>query len=263
MRISDIRCVSGGLLLGLVHLSPGCMHSELSDPNPYISVTQEKDIPAPRDFQFDKDRSFTYTLYRDPKGVGSFRTSTLYYYGDQQVGKLVPWYLEQMKADGWGHKETSDNQDKRCLTFTKGSETATVLLYREFDPRMDRYLTFVQAEVHPTRTEEMASEDLLNAPILPDRSGRAEGTETTTESPSPSDEEIESRVKTGGGDSGIIMDSPGGGKGIRTAVPSHITRETSEIGAEGNKQVVNEEVGAENNEENAEETPAEDEESGK
>jgi hypothetical protein len=251
----------------------GCMHSELGDPNPYYSVTQEKDIPAPRDFLFDKDRSYTYTLYRDPKGIGSFRNTTLYYYGDQHVGKLIPWYQEQMRADGWNYKENRDDQDRRCLVFTKTNETATIQIYREFDKRKDRYMTFVQAEIHPTRTEEMASDELMNAPLPLGPDGKAGG-EPQHEGAIPADDDA-SPLPAGADESSIIMTpAPSAPRSVASkavaskapaskAAAQPLRSTSAKIAPQEDKQVVNEEMGAENSEESVEELPAEDEDSEK
>ena len=286
--IGSIRWVFAWSLLGLALTSPGCMQqSELGDPNPYYSVTQEKDIPAPRDFLFDKDRSYTYTLYRDPKGIGSFRNTTLYYFGDQHVGKLVPWYQEQMRADGWAYKENRDDQDRRCLVFTKTNETATIQIYREFDKRKDRYLTFIQAEIHPTRTEEMASDELMNAPT-PLGADVKSGGEAASESAMPADDEISPRPAGAEEPSIIMQTSPDGdrtasagpqpasgpsravaSKAVATRPPASRApaqpppSTAGKITSPEDKQVVKEEMGAENSEESAEELPAEDEDSEK
>jgi hypothetical protein len=151
-----------GALMGLVCLIGGGCATD-SDTSPYFSVKQEHDIPPPLSFKWDKDNpeTFSYIAYDDPKGVGYFRSSTNVYYGDEQIVNLVPWYIEQMKKDGWIHKETSFAEGKKRLVFKKGDETATIWLYRKFDTRMDRNLTFVKAKVSPTPVEAMSTEEAI------------------------------------------------------------------------------------------------------
>src|SRR5437867_1618219 len=104
-------------------LIPGCMAYVERDSDPSFSEgVQQDDIPVPRYFQFDKDQSYAFIRYASP-GPGSFRSWTGYYYGDQQVGNLVPWYVQQMGADGWSYRDTQTEQEQKRLTFQKGEET--------------------------------------------------------------------------------------------------------------------------------------------
>jgi len=139
---------------------PGCLTRGGLDEHPDFSPgVQQNDIPVPLNFQFDRDQS--YSLIRFGSGVGSFRSWVGYYYGDQQVGNLVPWYVEQMTVDGWTHRDTRTELARRRLTFVKGDETATVWLYREFIPRFDRYQTVVKAEIHPTALQDRSPQEIL------------------------------------------------------------------------------------------------------
>ncbi len=226
----------------------GCESYQKQDParDENWTVRQDKDIAAPRNFTLDKDQSRSFILYDYTTGVGGFRCTTNYYYGDQQIGNLVPWYVEQMRIDGWAHKSTSDESEKKRMVFTKtgvmGDETGTVWIYREFDPRFDKYLTFVKTEVHPTRSEDMAVEDLLPSDAgtrTPAPAATPEGGVEPAAEPAGKDI-IRSALPEDEEDAGIAPAA------ARTAAP----RETAKT---GNKQVVNEEPAPENNESRGEE----------
>ncbi len=156
-------------LLGLIALLltlPGCLtQSRLeADPN-FVSGVQEDDIPVPIDFRFDKERSHSYIAYKR-MNVGQFRSSASFYYGEHQPAVLVPWYKDQMARDGWAFKDARVHMEKNHIVFTKGDETAVVRLYREFSHKADRYQTVVEAEIHPTRAEDMAPEEALKNPAV-------------------------------------------------------------------------------------------------
>ena len=160
-RMSRFLCLSGGTVLAVAMVT-GCSWTPEQDTDPNFTVRQEDDIPVPESFIFDKDRSSSYIRYADRKMFGSFRSGWAMYYGDQQVGVLVHWYAEQMKKDGWAQKSVTDNLGKKCLTFAKVDDTAEILLNRDFDPRFDKYLTYITARIRPTRTEELTTDEILN-----------------------------------------------------------------------------------------------------
>lgn len=228
-------------------LLPGCGSWHVRDSDPFfVDGVQQDDIPVPLYFQFDRDRSVAYTAYAAP-GVGSFRSWTGYYYGDQQVGNLVPWYEEQMRIDGWAHRDTRVEQDRKRLTFQKGDETATIWLYRQFDHRLDRYTTVVQAEIHPTPAQQLSPEQLAGL------TGREEASlapssfrgEATGEAPRV--RRINHRQKSSETKAAPLVPSRSQPRPSSSRSPA-----APPAAAPGNKPVVFEEVGAENNEE----TPA-------
>src|SRR6185503_1919204 len=142
MRIRPPRFGMSALVLAshpLLFLAAGCMSTDVDQNRNFSAGIQQKDIPVPLNFEFDKDRSYSYIPYNS--GEGSFRSWSGYYYGDQQVGNLIPWYQKQMVVDGWVLKGDTSALSKKGLIFTKGDETATIWMYREFDARIDRFQT--------------------------------------------------------------------------------------------------------------------------
>lgn len=234
--------VAYGALASIIFLGPGLGCRTPVDTNPNFTVNQEKDIPVPRNFQFDTDKSSNYNLYSDPKNVGYFRSSILYYYGDQEVGNLVPWYIDQMKLDGWNFKDTRDELDKKRLSFTKGSESAVIWLYREYDGRFDRFQTYVRADIHPTPPEEMAVEEIINPPAQDWASEGAEIPEKDVSAEPASFKKGEE--EEGDPESGL----GGKSKGRKANRPSDGEDRVNAPGASPNKQVVNEDVEEENTE---------------
>jgi hypothetical protein len=155
-RFSVLSC-----LLVPAFWAAGCGLQRDLDSNDEFSLgIQQNDIPVPLNFQFDKDQSFAFIKY-DRTAVGSFRSWVGFYYGDQQIGNLIPWYQKQMTADGWAYRDQKEEGDKRCLRYSKGDEMASIWLYRDFDHRSNRYHTVVRAEVHPTPLEELAPEEAV------------------------------------------------------------------------------------------------------
>ncbi len=194
---------------------PGCLtYSRLEADPTFVSGVQEDDIPVPIDFRFDKERSYSYIAYTR-MSVGRFRSSKSYYYGEHQPAVLVPWYKNQMARDGWGFKDSSVELEKNNLLFTKGDETAIVRIYREFSHKADRYQTVVEAEISPTRAEDMEPEEALNTPAIP--VGRIEPAALSSETVRP----IESRA---GPKQGTMPNSQEGatgpGTGRRERVPA-------------------------------------------
>src|SRR6185295_17906256 len=117
---------------------PGCMHREMDVSPDFTFGVQQNDIPVPLGFQFDKDRSEAYSYIKySSTGVGSFRSWKGFYFGDTQVGNLVPWFKSQMAVDGWRYKTTQEELMRKGLQFSKADETASIWLYREFDSRFE------------------------------------------------------------------------------------------------------------------------------
>src|SRR6266545_4738816 len=150
MKIHSSRFLTSVVLAvhPLFFLAAGCMSVDLDQSRDFSAGIQQKDIPVPLYFEFDKDRSYSFIRYNS--GEGSFRSWSGFYYGDQQVGNLIPWYQKQMVVDGWTSKGETADLNRRGLTFVKDDETATIWVYREFDTLIDRYRTVVNAEIHPT-----------------------------------------------------------------------------------------------------------------
>ena len=150
-----------GLLVVAIGLHvPGCAsHDAIDYSSGFTTGVQQSDIPVPLNFRFDPNRGYDYQSYRT--GVGSFRSWRGFYYGDHQVASLIPWYQQQMTVDGWTYRDTREEEGMRCLRFQKGDETASIWLYRDYDQRLDRYVSIVRAEIHPTPNEELSHEEAI------------------------------------------------------------------------------------------------------
>ncbi len=219
----------------LLFLASGCMSADLDQNRDFSAGIQQKDIPVPLNFEFDKDRSFSFIRYNS--GEGSFRSWSGFYYGDQQVGNLIPWYQKQMVVDGWALKGETSDLRRKGLTFVKGDETATVWVYREFDARIDRYQTVVNAEIHPTPTEDKTPDEVL-ASLAP--APLSVGAPPASSSPDKDSSPGAARAGLRKGE-----EPPASPRRI----PLKTNPPTPRKAGAGNKPVVNEEAGDENNEE--------------
>jgi len=218
----------------LLFVAAGCMSTDVDQNRDFSAGIQQKDIPVPLNFEFDKDRSYSFIRYNS--GEGSFRSWSGFYYGDQQVGNLLPWYQKQMVVDGWTLKADTAELSKKGLIFTKGDETATVWIYREFDARIDRFQTVVNAEIHPTPTEHKTPDEVL-ASLAP-----------SPFSTDPASGEDPQAKNAGPAPSRGGLKKEGTPGPLRTLPPKAKSLPAAK-GASGNNPVVNEVTGDENNEE--------------
>lgn len=122
-----------------------------------IQATEQDDIPAPADFEFDAQKSYAY----DPVTVSDakFRSWRGYYRGEGQTGKIMSWYVAEMPKHGWKFKGLDDKAKK--LFFDKGDESAEIQVYDKLEAALGGYVTIVEAAVRPRGPEDLSLEENL------------------------------------------------------------------------------------------------------
>lgn len=114
-----------------------------------IQVTfgyQYDDIPAPRKFQFDDQRSWAWRKFENT--ALKLRCFKLYYTGDVPVAELVNWYNEQMGQHQWSHVAT-EGEHSKILRFHNDTEEATVTIERKLTKSGREQFTLVTVAVMP------------------------------------------------------------------------------------------------------------------
>ena len=129
------------LLLG----GTGCV--SMGSPIPSIDVVQNHqpdDIPVPQYFDYDDIESWAYTKFQDARLP--MRSMHLQYWGDRPISELEAWYRQQMPLHGWQY-ETTDQLGETRLVFSKGPESAEILLKRTPDRAGRYYVTRLIAKI--------------------------------------------------------------------------------------------------------------------
>ena len=126
-------------------LSAGCQ--TMGAPAPSVEVVQNHqpdDVPVPQHFSFDELASWAYLKFQDARIP--MRSMELVYWGDRPIQELEGWYRDQMPRHGWRH-ETTDQLGETRLVFSKGPESAEILLKRTPDKNGRYYVTRLVARV--------------------------------------------------------------------------------------------------------------------
>jgi len=107
---------------------------------------QADDIPMPRKFQFDDQRSWAWRKFEDT--ALKLRCFKLYYTGDEPIANLVNWYTEQMGQHQWSHVST-EGEHTKTLRFQNDTEEATVTIEKTLTHTGREPLTLVSVLVMP------------------------------------------------------------------------------------------------------------------
>ena len=116
-------------------------------PAPSIEVVenyQPDDIPVPQHFEFDERISWAYRKFEEARIP--MRSMEMVYWGDRPIAELESWYRDQMPRHGWSYEKTDQLRETR-LVFSKGPESAEILLKRTPDENGRYYVTRLVARV--------------------------------------------------------------------------------------------------------------------
>jgi hypothetical protein len=144
-RISRAFPIFAVPLAVLALATAGC--TAMGPPAPSIEVVnnyQPDDVPVPLNFEYDEQASWGYIKFVD--APLPMRSCELVYWGDRPIVELQSWYRSQMPKHGWNY-ETTDQLGETRLVFSKGPESAEILLKRTPDENGRYYVTRLIARV--------------------------------------------------------------------------------------------------------------------
>lgn len=118
-----------------------------------IEGKEQEDIPVPKSLELQKSYS---PLAAEE---ANFRSWHGYYRGPGQFGDLPPWYVTEMRKQGWTFLGVDGSESEKRLLFSKGDETAKIEIYRELDSHAGAFVNVVHAEIHPRGIEDVAFEE--------------------------------------------------------------------------------------------------------
>ena len=139
----------GALLLLPALLLPslfaaGCQSTGAHWSPPVTQNHQPDDIPVPMYFDFDEQASWAYLEFQGARVP--MRSIEAVYWGERPISELSAWYREQMPVHGW--TLISDDQlGESRLVFSKGTESAEILMKRTPDKNGRYYVTRLVARV--------------------------------------------------------------------------------------------------------------------